>query len=69
MPRLGTAELMDFSYSFPHHDLRKAVKALEDSFGVTNCGHCGKDFYRTYFVVCGECLTKASKIARGLPEN
>ena len=69
MSRLGTSTLMDYSRTFPQVDLKNAVKELEESFCIATCGHCGKEFYKTYFVVCAECLMKADRANRGMPEN
>jgi ribosomal protein L32 len=38
-------------------DLQQAVKELEASFSMQKCGHCGKEFYRTHFNICADCLT------------
>ena len=69
MPRLGTCELMDYSYFLPKTNLKNQLKEIEDGFGNATCGRCGKEFYKTYFVICGDCLTSLNKIAIGLPEN
>lgn len=38
--------------------MQKDLNDLHASFERTTCGGCKKEFSKTYFVVCAECLTK-----------
>ena len=41
----------------PKVDLEKAMLDLTASFFTQKCGHCGKEYFRTYFIICPDCLT------------
>lgn len=38
--------------------LAEKLKELESEFGNAKSGHCGKEFHRTYFNICGDCLVQ-----------
>jgi hypothetical protein len=65
MARLGTYSQSYYDYSYEKPDICRSVQELKKSFGNAICGHCGKEYYRTYFVMCDDCLTIKGKSNRG----
>ena len=46
-------------------DIFEEIRQIENPTDTTTCGGSGKEFYKTHFVICSDCLVKMDKKAKG----